>query len=96
VVPSLLPLNGAGFVMIAAGFLPALGICHLLGDDRDGLALAIGGPLTLAIDLVYRLTMPSGHWVVPSRGGKFFFLPLWVWSVFWTLFGVWHLSEGPS
>lgn len=84
----LLPLNVAGFVIIAVSFLPALGICHLIGDNRDGTKLAIGGMLSLAIDLLYRFSIPSGHWLLPNHGGKFFFLPVWMFGIFWTVYGV--------
>jgi hypothetical protein len=85
---SLWPLNAAGFLIIAGSFVPALVICYLIGDNRDGMKLAIGGPLALAADLVYRLTIRDGHWLVPTAGGKFLFLPVWVFGVFWTIYGV--------
>jgi len=85
------PVNASGLVIIALSFLPALGICHLLGDARDSMKLAIGGPLAVVIDLVYRGTSPSGHWFLPNHGGKFFFLPLWMFGVFWSLYGAWQL-----
>jgi hypothetical protein len=88
----LLPINVAGFIMIAAGFLPALGVCRLLGDDRDGLKLVIGGPLTLALDLAYRLRSPAGSLFLPRRGGKLAYLPLWVFGIFWIGYGAWQLS----
>ncbi len=88
---SLLPANGTGFALIAASFLPALGVCYLVGDDRDGLKLTVGGPLALGLDLMYRLRSPDGHWLLPGRGGKFAFLPLWVFGIFWFCTGIWEL-----
>ena len=88
---SLLPVNAAAFVILGVSFLPALGICRLLRDDRDGMKLIIGGPLALVIDLVYRLRSPSGDLLLPSRGGKFLYLPVWVFAIFWSLYGLWQL-----
>lgn len=88
---SLLPFNAAAFAIVALSFLPALGICQLLRDNRDGMKLVIGGPLALAIDLVYRLRSPSGNLLLPSRGGKFLYLPVWVFAIFWSLYGLWQL-----
>jgi hypothetical protein len=53
--------------------------------------LVIGGPLALVIDLVYRLRSPSGDLLLPSRGGKFLYLPVWVFAIFWFLYGLWQL-----
>jgi hypothetical protein len=89
---ALLPINVAGLVMIAASFLPALGVCRLIGDDRDGLKLVIGGPLALALDLVYRIRSPDGNLFLPGRGGKLAYLPLWVFGIFWLCYGVWQLA----
>lgn len=74
-ISRLLPLNRAGFFMIVASFLPALAICHLLGDKREATQLAIGGPLALAFDLWYRRST-SRNVLLPNSGGKFFYLPL--------------------
>ena len=88
---SLLPFNVAAVAIVAVSFLPALGICRLLGDDRDGTKLAIGGPLALVIDLVFRFRSPLGDLWLPGRGGKFLYLPVWVFAIFWSLYGLWQL-----
>jgi len=85
-------INRAGFAIIAASFLPAMAICYLLGDDRKGTELVIGGILALAFDLGYRLKTPTGHWFLPDGGGKVIYLPVWMWSIFWIIFGIWELS----
>jgi hypothetical protein len=90
-VGSLLPFNAAAFAIVAVSFLPALGICRLLGDERDGMKLVIGGPVALVIDLIYRLRSKSGDLLLPGRGGKFLYLPVWVFAIFWSLYGLWHL-----
>jgi hypothetical protein len=90
----LFPINVAGYVIIAASFLPALAVCHLLGDNRDGAKLAIGGPLVLLMDLAYRLRFKSKDFLSPAAGGKFLYLPLWPFGIFWSLFGLWQLSAG--
>lgn len=83
--------NAAAYIIMAASFLPALGICFLLGDDRDGLKLVLGGPLALLIDLVYRLRSPSGHLLLPDGGGKLLYFPVWMLAIFWFLYGLWQL-----
>lgn len=90
-VGALLPFNGAAFAIVAVSFLPALGICRLMGDDRDGTKLVIGGPLALVIDLAYRLRSPSGHLFLPGSGGKFLYLPVWMLAIFWCVYGLWQL-----
>ena len=87
-----LPFNLGGVVITALSFWPALGICYLLGDARDGMKLVIGGPLAFVLDLAYRSsTSPSRDWFSPSQGGKWLYLPLWMFGIFWTLYGVWQL-----
>jgi hypothetical protein len=78
----LLPFNALGLVIIGASFLLALGLCHLLDDDRDT-KLVIGGALALVADICYRVTAPSGHWFLPRGGGKFLYLPVWACGIFW-------------
>lgn len=90
---SLLPFNAAAFAIVAASFLPALGICFMLGDDRDGMTLLLGGPLALMIDLAYRLRSPSGHLLLPGGGGKFLYFPVWMLAIFWCLYGLWQLMS---
>jgi hypothetical protein len=92
----LFPLNDIGFGVLALSFIPAVIVCELLRDDRDGMKLVIGGPLTAAIDLGYRLRTQAGSVLLPERGGKFFWLPIWVFGFLWTLYGLWQLSRGPG
>ena len=77
--------------MAVGSFLPALGLCHLLGEDRDGAKLALGAPLAIALDLAYRGTRPVRRWLVPSGGGKFLYLPVWLCGILWAVYGVWQL-----
>lgn len=78
--------------MIAIGFLPVLGVCNLLGDDRSGLILAIGGPIIVALDVAYRFQWSSGDLLQPGHGGKFLFLPIWLFGIFWFAYGMWQLK----
>lgn len=93
---TLLPFNAAGFVIVAVSFLPILGLCRLRGEERDAVVLAIGGPVALALDLAYRLRFSGGDLVSPNRGGKFLWLPLWGFGVFWLVYGLWQLLTGAN
>jgi hypothetical protein len=86
-----LPFNKAGTLMLVISALLSWGICHLIGDNRDGTKLAVIGPISAAIDLGYRVTSPSGHWLFPNHGGKLLFVPVWFLGVFWIIYGVWQL-----
>jgi hypothetical protein len=86
------PLNGSGLAILVLSFLPALAICQVIGDNRDGVKLVIGGPVSSVMDLAYRCSSPERHWLYPNDGGKFFFFPMWMFGVFWTLYGTWKLA----
>ena len=87
------PLNGSGLLIVATCFLPALAIGQLLGDNRDAVKLVIGGPVATVMDLIYRNFSPDGHWIYPNAGGKFLYFPMWVFGIFWTLYGTWKLAS---
>ncbi len=91
-----LPFNAIGLVIVAVSFLPVLGVCRLIGEERTGVVLAIGGPVALALDLRYRLRFSGGDLVLPSRGGKFLWLPLWGFGPFWFAYGLWQTLAGAA
>jgi hypothetical protein len=87
------PLNGSGLVILVLSFLPALVISQMIGDNRDGIRLVIGGPISFMMDLIYRCSSPERHWLYPNGGGKFLFFPMWMFGIFWTLYGMWRLAS---
>jgi hypothetical protein len=60
---------------------------------REVVLLVVFGPVATVADLGYRLGSASGHWFHPNAGGKFFFLPLWLWGIFWLCYGLWGLNH---
>lgn len=90
------PFNVVGFVIVAASFLPVLGICRLLGEGRDAVVFAIGGPIGLTLDLGYRLQFSKGDLIHPNLGGKFLWLPLWWVAIFWCVYGLWQSFTGAT
>lgn len=79
--------------MIGLSFGLAALICRFLGNAGDAMMLAVGGAISIPIDLIYRSYSPLGHWINPNGGGKFFFLPIWIFGVFWTCYGVWKVRS---
>jgi hypothetical protein len=80
--------NVVGFGIVVFGFGAAYGIGALLGATDDGMLLILGGPLTMALDLLVRLKGEDGHWIIPNRGGYFVFIPIWILGAIWTVLGV--------
>jgi hypothetical protein len=90
----LLPVNAVGFMIVAASFGPVWVVCQLLGEGRNAVILATGGPIALALDLGYRLRFSNGDLLRPGLGGKFLWLPMWGFGIFWFVYGLWQLVAG--
>lgn len=76
-------INLLGIVMAAAGFGIAYGVGTLLGSTEEDLIMIIGGPIITIADLGYRLRSRTGHWFQSDGGGSLFFLPMWLFGLFW-------------
>jgi hypothetical protein len=80
--------NYAGIAIAAIALAVGYGAGRLLGFSAEGPMMVVAGPITTALDLVYRLTKADGHWFVPHRGGSLFFLPVWCFGVLWFVLGL--------
>jgi hypothetical protein len=86
-----LGINKLGFLLGCLCAAAAYAVAWCIGDFRDEILLVVFGPIAIAADLSYRLKSPSGHWLYPNSGGKFAYLPLWFWGIFWLCYGAWGL-----
>src|SRR5205823_460511 len=80
--------NKAGYVLIGISFGLAYFVCWLSGDTRNDRMLMIGGPIATVLDLGYRRYSAGGHWLLPGQGGRFLFLPIWVFGFIWLAIGM--------
>jgi hypothetical protein len=72
----------------------AFGIGRLAGTSAEGPLMIIAGPLCAVMDLAYRFRRPERHWSHPGFGGALFFIPVWLFGIFWTVLGVFYTIQG--
>lgn len=80
--------NRVAYLILLFSFGPAILCGALIGDLSPRKPLVIGGLLSTAIDLTYRLSSPTRHWLRLSRGGRFFCFPIWLMGIFWLVMGL--------
>jgi hypothetical protein len=79
--------NIPGIIMLGLSFGIAFGLKEQIGMTAEGPPMLIGGLLVTACDLLYRLKRDEGHLFYPSGGGSLFFLPVWLFGIFWVVAG---------
>jgi hypothetical protein len=93
---SVIIFNWLGLAFCAVGFGIAFAIGYMLGITEEGFLMVIAGPITSAIDIVYRIKSKNGHWLNPNRGGSLFFLPVWCFGLLWLIFGIIYMIKGTT
>jgi hypothetical protein len=83
--------NIPGLVVVALAFGIAIGAGWVTGVQDEGRLTLIGGVLTLAFDMAYRLLKKGGDLLTGSKGGSLFFLPAWGFGVFWIVLGIFYM-----
>jgi hypothetical protein len=79
--------------MIAICFGLAYIVGSLAGNVSDGMLLIVGGPLATVADLGYRYRFSRGSLLSPGAGGRFMFLPVWPFGIFWFTIGCLKLAK---
>ncbi len=87
-------VNRPGIVTLAIAFGVAIGGGALVGITAEGPLMMIAGPLCLVMDLGYRFSRPERGWFQPGAGGAMFFIPVWVFGIFWLVLGVVDTIQG--
>jgi hypothetical protein len=85
--------NSLGFLYFVESSLSVVAVEWALRDDRYGVKLVTFGTVAALLDLRYRLFNPVGRLFAPSRGGKAFFLPLWMPGLAWIVAGIYQLTR---
>ena len=86
--------NALGLAFIGIGFAVTMSIRAVAGIESEGATMLILGPVVAAADLIFRLLHRDGHWFWSKGGGQLFFLPVWMFGVFWTVVGAIDLYRG--
>lgn len=83
--------NGVGaiiFLIVVIGGAIAGGVLGAVTGDEDlgfSVAFLVLIPVGVALDLIYRSRNNPAGWtrlINPTRGGQFFFIPVWVIGIF--------------
>jgi hypothetical protein len=80
--------NRTAYLMVAASFALAAVVLFFLRDRGPDTLLVLCGALAAVIDLVYRVRGPVMRLLRTDLGGRFLFMPLWVFGVFWLCLGL--------
>ena len=75
--------------VISAGV--GIGVASTLGNHGEGLPMMIGGPLMVVLDIGYRQL--RGWKVIGRRGAALFWLPMWLWGLFWFGLGIYYVTQ---
>ncbi|MBY0523891.1 MAG: hypothetical protein K2R98_10865 [Gemmataceae bacterium] len=80
--------NLSGLGMMGASVGAGFAATHLLNlpDETPAFYFAAGSVALIADGLV-RSQSDSGHWLSPTGGGHFLFIPVWVFGLLWLLIG---------
>src|SRR5947207_11185728 len=85
-------LLGLGMLILSGAI--GLGVRYLLGASGEAAFMLTAGPIALLLDVPYRLLSPSGHWLSPTGGGNFLFIPIWFYATCWCIFGTLYAVLG--
>ena len=89
--PAMIIINLLGIVVFLISAGVGVGIANTLGYHGEGLPMLIGGPLMVVLDIGYRRLRDLR--LVGARGPALFWLPMWLWGVFWTGLGVYYVMH---
>jgi hypothetical protein len=80
--------NRTAYLMVAVSFGLAAVLLYFLRDRGPDTLLILCGVLAAVIDLAYRVRGPVARLLRADLGGRFLFMPLWVFGVFWLCLGL--------
>src|SRR5262249_48729877 len=86
--------NFLGLGMLALSFTAAYAVSHLLGVSGNAPFMLVSGPIAFVCDVAYRRKHPTGHWLHPTGGGSFLFVPIWVFGTLWIMIGLVYAARG--
>ena len=93
---SMIIINLPAVAMLAIAFGIAWGLGALTGNSAESQMMMIAGPLCVAVDLVYRWKVGDRRWFAPGAGGALFFIPIWMFGIFWFVLGIVRIAQGRS
>ena len=79
--------------MLAIGFGAAIGIAELRHITGEGPTMLIASAFLVSMDLAFRFTRKNRRIFHPAGGGNLFFIPIWVWGLFWTSLGTYYIKH---
>ena len=86
--------NALGFAFVAIGFALAITIFTVAGLKSEGAFMLIFGPIVAAADLCARRLHKDRDLFSSNSGGQLFFLPVWMFGIFWVICGTIDLVRG--
>jgi len=88
-----LSFNRSGLAMLAIGFATAFGIGEFRHITAEGPLMIIASVILIPMDLIYRFTRKERHLFHSSGGGNLFFIPIWIWGLFWISLGTYYVKH---
>jgi hypothetical protein len=79
--------NWIGVVCLAVGFGAMAFFSHATGIKSEPKLMLVLGPVSMVVDLAYRLLRRDRDLVSPTKGGQLFFIPIWVFGLLWIILG---------
>jgi hypothetical protein len=79
--------NGNALWMVFTALLVGFAATSLFGIANPHVALLVGGPVLVWIDMTYRRRVGGGRWFDHKAGGHMMLIPVWIIGVLWVALG---------